>query len=99
MNNDLNTTNSTEFFETSLLKSSTNSNSTSSSKYHKRYRVGGIILDPEDNLLVVLGRYSNKWSLPKGADSQSHGRRITGMTRASSDSSLCLSSARFISTW
>lgn len=36
-----------------------------STKY--RPRVGGIILDNNYNLLIVKGKISNKWSLPKGA--------------------------------
>ena len=33
---------------------------------HKPTKVGGIVLDAEDNLLIVQGRYSGKWSVPKG---------------------------------
>ena len=33
----------------------------------KRVRVGGIVLDSNNNLLIVYGRESQKWSLPKGA--------------------------------
>jgi 8-oxo-dGTP pyrophosphatase MutT (NUDIX family) len=33
---------------------------------HKPTKVGGIVLDADDNLLIVQGRYSGKWSVPKG---------------------------------
>lgn len=29
-------------------------------------KVGGIVLDGEQNLLIVFGRYSQKWGVPKG---------------------------------
>lgn len=30
-------------------------------------KVGGIILDANNHLLIVCGRYSQKWSVPKGS--------------------------------
>lgn len=30
-------------------------------------KVGGIILDNKQNLLIVLGKYSQKWGVPKGS--------------------------------
>lgn len=30
-------------------------------------KVGGIILDRSQNLLIVFGRYSQKWGVPKGS--------------------------------
>lgn len=30
-------------------------------------KVGGIILDKNQNLLIVLGKYSQKWGVPKGS--------------------------------
>jgi len=33
----------------------------------RKVRVGGIVLDSKNNLLIVFGRESRKWSLPKGA--------------------------------
>lgn len=34
---------------------------------HQPQKVGGIILDGENNLLIVLGKYSKKWGVPKGS--------------------------------
>jgi 8-oxo-dGTP pyrophosphatase MutT (NUDIX family) len=33
---------------------------------HKPTKVGGIVLDAKQHLLVVQGKYSGKWSVPKG---------------------------------
>lgn len=35
-------------------------------KNSKMTRVGGIVLDSEQNLLIVLGKKSQKWGVPKG---------------------------------
>ena len=35
--------------------------------YSNNIRVGGIVLDGEQNLLIVLGKHSEKWGVPKGS--------------------------------
>jgi len=36
-------------------------------------KVGGIILDANNHLLIVCGRYSGKWSVPKGSLEEGEG--------------------------
>jgi 8-oxo-dGTP pyrophosphatase MutT (NUDIX family) len=40
---------------------------------HKPTKVGGIVLDAKQHLLVVQGRYSGKWSVPKGTLEEEEG--------------------------
>lgn len=40
---------------------------------YKPTKVGGIVLDAKQRLLVVQGRYSGKWSVPKGTLEEEEG--------------------------
>lgn len=58
---------SSDSFSPSSPSSSPSSSPTSN---YRRYRVGGIVLDADNHLLIVYGRQSKKWSLPKGGLNQ-----------------------------